>query len=168
MKRGFPVPDAAEYHVELLNRMQRSAILVLTWSGVLLVDCAAPKHPPVEDLADRENLSSFTLHSITGTRDGDRLHAQALFSDSSSILTVELHFAVGSPTTLESGTWRWARGGELQTGSVSSRSVTFLGGQDGPPSIGGTFDLLGSNGAARYRVSFPVTQLKTGWRKLER
>jgi hypothetical protein len=122
----------------------------------------------VQDLTTHEYLASVTLHSVAGTRDGDRLHAQALFSDSSSILTVELHFAVGSPTTLESGAWRWSRGGQLQTGPVSSRSVTFLGGQDGPPSIGGTFDLLGPDGAARYRVNIPVTQLKTGWRKLER
>jgi hypothetical protein len=113
-------------------------------------------------------LSSFTLHSLAGTRDGDRLHAQALFSDSSSILTVEMHFAVGSPTTLESGGWRWSRGGQLQSGSVSSRAVTFLGGQDGPPSIGGTFDLLGPDGVTRYRVNIPVTQLKTRWRKLDR
>jgi hypothetical protein len=133
-----------------------------------LACCSGPKRPPLEDLASHESLSSFALHSLAGTRDGDRLHAQALFSDSSSILTVEMHFAVGSPTTLESGAWRWSRGGQLQTGSVSSRSVTFLGGQDGPPSIGGTFDLLGPDGVARYRVNFPVTQLKTRWRKLER
>jgi hypothetical protein len=122
----------------------------------------------VQDLTTHEYLASVTLHSLAGTRDGDRLHAQALFSDSASILTVEMHFAVGSPTTLESGAWRWSRGGQLQSGSVSSRSVTFLGGQDGPPSIGGTFDLLGPDGTALYRVNIPVTQLKTRWRKLER
>jgi hypothetical protein len=119
----------------------------------------------VQDLSSHEYLSSFTLHSLAGTRDGDRLHAQAIFSDSSSILTVELHFAIGSPTTLESGVWRWSRSGQLLSGAVASRSVTFLGGQDGPPSIGGTFDLLGSDGVARYRVNIPVTQLKTRWRK---
>ena len=100
------------------------------------------------------------MHSIAGTRDGDRLQTQAIFSDSSSILTVELRFAVGSPTTLESGTWKWPRRGQLLSGKVSSRSVTFLGGQDGPPSIGGTFDLLGPDGGARFRVIVPLTQLK--------
>ena len=130
--------------------------------------CAPSKHPPVEDLAGHEALSSFALHSLAGTRDGDHLHTQAIFSDSSSILTVELHFAVGSPTTLESGAWRWSRGGQLQTGSVNSRSVTFLGGQDGPPSIGSTFDLVSPDGVALYRVNIPVTQLKTRWRTLER
>ena len=114
-------------------------------------------------MVQHENLSLFTLHSLRGTRDGDRLRTQAMFSDSSSILTVEMHFAIGSPTTLESGGWNWARNNQMLSGSVAARSVTFLGGQDGPPSIGGTFDLLGSDGAAHYRVTIPVTELKVKW-----
>lgn len=141
----------------------RSWTLVLTWGLLWLASCGPSKRTPVEDLAGHEPLSSFTLHSLAGTRDGDRLQARAIFSDSSSILTVELHFAIGSPTTLESGGWRWARGGQLLSGAVGSRSVTFLGGQDGEPSIGGTFDLLGPDSIARYRVNIPVTQLKTHW-----
>ena len=86
-----------------------------------------------------------------------------MFSDSSSILTVEMHFAIGSPTVLKSGAWRWSSNGQQLGGAVAGRSVTFLGGQDGPPSIGGTFDLLDANGVALYRVSIPVTELKTGW-----
>jgi hypothetical protein len=152
----------------LISPTKLPAILVLTWALFLLAACAGSKRPPVEDLSGREALSSFTLHSLAGTRDGDHLQTQAIFSDSSSILSVEMHFAIGSPTTLESGTWRWPRGGQLQSGSVSSRSVTFLGGQDGPPSIGGTFDLMGPDGLGRYRLNIPVTQLKTRWRKLER
>jgi len=84
-----------------------------------------------------------------------------MFSDSSSILTVEMNFAIGSPTKLESGTWRWMRNNQLASGKVAERSVTFLGGQDGPPSIGGTFDLLNPDGAAHYRVTVPLSELKT-------
>ena len=127
---------------------------------VFLVACGGPQAPAVQDLSGRENLSMFKLHSLRGTRDGDRLDTQAVFSDSSSMLTLEMHFAVGAPTTLQTGTWRWSRGTELTSGAVTARSVMFLGGQDGPPSIGGTFDLMGLNGAARYRVTIPVTQLK--------
>jgi hypothetical protein len=36
----------------------------------------------------------------------------------------------------------------------------FLGGQDGPPSIGGRFDLLDPTGAAEYRITVPTTELK--------
>jgi hypothetical protein len=128
---------------------------------LLAAACGAGKRMAVQDLASGEYLASFTLHSLAGTRDGDRLHALAVFSDSSSILTLEMDFAIGSPTSLKSGVWRWTRSGGLQSGAVSSRSVTFLGGQDGPPSIGGTFDLAGGDGRARYRVHIPVRQLKT-------
>jgi hypothetical protein len=100
---------------------------------------------------------------VHGLRDGDHLAAQVLISDSSSILTLDLHFAVGSPTTLESGTWRWSRPGGLLNGTVSARSVTFLGGQDGPPSIGGTFDLNGASNAT-YRVTLPLTAMPRPFR----
>jgi hypothetical protein len=149
----------------LYNLTTRPSTLVLISGVVLLAACGESKRIAVQDLTKHESLSAFTLHSMAGTRDGDRLRAQAIFSDSSSILTVELHFAIGSPTTLESGVWRWSRGGQLLSGSVASRSVTFLGGQDGPPSIGGTFDLLEPNGGARYRVNIPVTELKTRWKR---
>ncbi len=95
---------------------------------------------------------------MRGVRDGDRLAAQVLISDSSSILTLDLHFAIGSPTTLASGDWRWSRPGRLLNGTLSARSVMFLGGQDGPPSIGGTFDLTATDGSI-YRVTLPLTAL---------
>jgi hypothetical protein len=125
----------------------------------LLAGCARPEQTPLQDLSGREDLSRFTIQSVHGIRDGDRLAAQVLISDSSSILTLDLHFAIGSPTTLQSGEWRWSRpGGRLLNGSISARSVTFLGGQDGPPSIGGTFDLAGADGSM-YRVTLPLTVL---------
>lgn len=126
----------------------------------LLASCANQKHPAVEDLTHREDLSFFKLGSINGTRDGDRLDAQAIFTDSSSILEVELHCEVGTPTRLSSGTWRWTRNNTAASGAVAEHSLSFLGGQSGAPSIGGTFDLL-QNGAAHYRVSIPLTELKT-------
>ena len=114
----------------------------------------------MEDLTHHEDLSLFKLQSARGTRDGDRLRTQMMFSDSSSIFTVEMQFAVGSPTTLQSGTWRWNRNNQIPSGTVTARSVTFLGGQDGPPSIGGVFDLLDSGGTPLYRVNVPLTELK--------
>jgi len=116
---------------------RRSALLF----ALLLAGCARSSAPLLRDLSGREDLSRFKVHSASGIRDGDHLTAQVLISDSSSILTVNLRFAVGSPTTLESGDWQWSRPGNRLQGIVSARSVTFLGGQDGPPSIGGTFDL---------------------------
>jgi hypothetical protein len=140
--------------------MQRPGVVILC---VLLAGCARSNVPPLQDLSKNEDLSGFRIQSVRGVRDGDRLAATALISDSSSILTLDLHFAIGSPTTLEAGIWKWSRPSGLLSGSVTGRSVTFLGGQDGPPSIGGTFDLLASGGAV-YRVTIPVTALPRSFR----
>ncbi len=132
----------------------RSALLLY----LVVASCTTADKRPLRDLAGKEDLSRFTIQSVHGLRDGDHLAVQVVISDSSSILSLDLHFAVGSPTTLESGTWRWSRPGGLLNGSVSARFVTFLGGQDGPPSIGGVFDLTGTGGW-NYRVTLPLTAL---------
>src|SRR5579863_3223082 len=137
------------------KRMLRRSVPVLC---LLLAACARSERPPLQDLSGHEDLSGFTIQSVRGVRDGDRLAAQVLISDSSSILMLDLHFAIGSPTTLQSGTWNWSRPGRMPNGTVSARSVTFLGGQDGPPSVGGTFDLSDGIGSM-YRVTLPLTVL---------
>ena len=145
--------------------MFRPCILILF---LLLAGCAHTDRKPLEDPSGHEDLSRFTIQSVRGVRDGDHLNAQVLISDSSSILKLDLHFAIGSPTTLQSGTWQWSRPDQsvsLLTGSVSARSVTFLGGQDGPPSIGGTFDLEQRAGYP-YRVTIPLTALPRQIRQL--
>lgn len=114
----------------------------------------------MEDLSGRENLSAYTIEQVRGTRDGDRLDAEATFGDGSSTLTVYLRFAIGAPTKLASGRWQWTRDGRLLNGTVAERSVMFLGGQDGPPSIGGRFDLHDAAGTAAYRITIPTTELK--------
>jgi hypothetical protein len=146
----------------VLVRLPLALRLLLTL-GLLLSGCARSERNPLQDLSGHEDLSRFTIQSVRGVRDGDRLAAQVLISDSSSIMTLDLHFAVGSPTTLQSGGWRWSRPGRLLNGTVSARSVTFLGGQDGPPSIGGTFDLASSDGSM-YRVAVPLTVLPRSFR----
>ncbi len=125
-----------------------------------LAGCVRSSHPLLEDLGGHADLRLYQLATLRGTRDGDRLHAQALLSDSSSMLTLDLHLAVGVSTTLVNGSWRWARQNRLESGSSTARSVTFLGGQDGPPSLGGSFDLLEAGGPPRYRVNLPVTALR--------
>ncbi len=139
-----------------MNVLLRS---LLSCALVLMIACAKPPRVPVEDLSGRENLSAYTLKEVRGTRNGDRLDAEAQFGDGSSVLTVEMRFDIGAPTKLHSGRWQWSRDGRLIGGSVGERSVMFLGGQDGPPSIGGRFDLIETDGLARYRITVPTTEL---------
>lgn len=122
----------------------QARIISLLAIAIALAACAPPGPPVTENLK---------LTSLRGTRDGDRLDARAEFSDGSTPLAVDLHFRIGAPTELTSGSW--------PSGSVRARSVTFLGGQNSSPSIGGTFELLGPDGKVRYVVRIPVTELRT-------
>lgn len=135
------------------------AIAAIACALIFLTGCGGPSSPSIEDLANGARLAAYKMGALRGARDGDKLAAQAMFSDSSSTLTMDMHFRIGSPTTLDSGTWQWARNNRLNGGAIVARSVDFLGGQDGPPSIGGKFDLLGPEGKPLYRVSIPATQL---------
>ena len=122
-----------------------------------LAACARTRRHPLQDLSGHQDLSQYTIQSVHGVRDGDRLAAQLLISDSSSIMSLDLHFAIGSPTTLASGIWDWSQPGSSLHGMVTAQSVTFLGGQDDGPSIGGVFDLTGDG--TRVRVTLPLTVL---------
>jgi hypothetical protein len=123
---------------------------------MILVACARPPAQPVEDLGGGQDVSRIALTSLKGTRDGDRLDVQAVYSDSLRQITVLLHFQVTPPSHLTSGVWK----GLTREGTVRERSLTFLGGQSGPPSVGGRFDLVAPDGQLLYRVSIPLQELK--------
>ena len=129
---------------------------VAVLSIVLLTSCASKEARPIEDLTGARDLSMHALRSLQGTRDGDRLDVKALYGNGVEALTVDLVFKVTPPTRLESGSWSGFGG----KGIVEQRSVTFLGGQSGPPSIGGRFALMGPDGTAAYLVSIPLQPLK--------
>ena len=135
---------------------RRSSALVVALSVLLLQSCAQKRDTPVEDLSAAQDLSKFTLQSLKGTRDGDRVDAVALYGDGARTLSVQLHFTVNPQARLQSGTWT----GLDSSGSVEERSTTFLGGQSGPPSLGGRYDLTGPDNRALYRVTIPLQTLK--------
>ena len=125
-------------------------------SAVLLIACGSQQKKPVEDLSGTRDAADFALTSLKGTRDGERLAVQAVYGAGSQSLTVHLLFKLTPQAKLERGTWAGLAG----EGSVQERSVTFLGGQSGPPSIGGRFDLIGSGDKVIYRVTIPLQPLK--------
>lgn len=137
--------------------VRRSCLALIVFTA-----CCGFHRGVVEDVSGDQDFSLFKLVSVRGVRDGDHLSVQAAISDSSSTLSVDMRFAIGSPTKLESGNWYWTRPEmpRMDNGQIAERSVTFLGGQDGPPSIGGSFDLLSPEGTPKYRLNLPVTELK--------
>jgi hypothetical protein len=139
----------------------RLGVLILTGLLVFLTACGAPKQPSIEDLTHREDLSQVRMTTLRGTRDGATLDTEATFSGRSMLFTVRMRFAIGTPTTLMSGTWlRESSSIGVARGNVFARSVSFLGGQGGSPSIGGSFDLLDADGAREYRVAIPILELR--------
>src|SRR5687767_13501860 len=123
---------------------------------LIFTGCSSEPSKPVESLGGTHDVSTFVLRSLTGTRDGERLEVHALYGDGSESMMVRLHFNVTPPARLTSGTWTGVAG----TGQVRERSVTFLGGQSAAPSIGGRFDLIGTDGRPLYRVTIPLQELR--------
>jgi hypothetical protein len=134
---------------------RKPAALALA-SLIVLTGCRSAPNKPVESVGGTDDVSAFVLRSLKGTRDGERLEVHAMYGDGSGSLTVRLHLNVTPPARLVSGTWTGV-GGE---GEVRQRSVTFLGGQSGPPSIGGRFELIGRDNRPLYRITIPLQELK--------
>jgi hypothetical protein len=126
-------------------------------SLVILTGCGSRSSKPVEALVGTRDVSTIALTSLYGSRDGERLAVRASYGDGSANLQVDLQFNVTPPARLTSGTWAGLGG----KGVVRERSVTFLGGQSGAPSVGGRFDLIGPDGQALYRITIPLQELKT-------
>ena len=98
---------------------------------------------PFKGTSPRDTTAMSTsmtgLAAIPGTEVlptcSNRLDVQAIYSDGARQVRVHLRFPVTPPTRLASGTWN----GFGSEAGVRERSSTFLGGQSGPPSIGGRF-----------------------------
>jgi hypothetical protein len=137
--------------------MQRRVAALAAMSVLVLAGCRGRDTHPVQNLGGGQDVSRFVLTSVRGTRDGDRLDVRAVFGDGGGAsIRVDLHFIIGVPTRLESGAWAGLGG----AGGVREQSVTFLGGQSGPPSVGGRFELIGPDSGGRYRVTIPLQELK--------
>lgn len=126
---------------------------------MLLTACGRPQSPRLERIADQTELPTHALRSLTGYRDADVLHTKVILAADSSTLTMDLQFRIGVPTRLEEGSYLWQQTDTILRGPVQQVSATFLGGQSGRASIGGTFELLSPDGERLYKVRIPVRQV---------
>ena len=130
-------------------------------ASLLFASCQNASKPVIQRIRDGQALSSYSLHSMSGMRDGDNLRARVVFAGDNSTLTMDLRFRLGVPTRLESGKYLWEQGNQITRGNVTARSVTFLGGQSGQPSIGGVFELQSSD-VSLYEIRLPSHELTPG------
>lgn len=123
-----------------------------------LAACAGPGQASVESLSgDNPTALAVGLTSLTGMRDGGKLKARVRFEGDAGWLEMDLEFQLGVPTVLSQGSWQAELEGRREQGGVTSRSVTFLGGQSDRPNLGGVFTLLAGDGSPRHRVRIPTS-----------
>jgi hypothetical protein len=141
-----------------LMTIKRIEVWALLAALLLACACRESGKASIKRNRDQQELSSYHLASATGARDGDRLLSEVTFTSGPSKLTMQMKFLIGVPTRLESGTYQWSQDSQVTRGNVTATSVVFLGGQNGPPSIGGTFHLT-SEDVNLYEIKLPTTAL---------
>jgi len=143
-----------------MKRISQGRMTLLLASALALLACQEASTLRIRRNRDGQSLSTYRLKSLTGIRDGENLGTELVLGDQQANLTMQLRFKIGVPTKLESGSYTWQQPGAPQTqGIVKADEVIFQGGQDGPPSVGGTFELIVANNVALYQVKVPATPI---------
>jgi hypothetical protein len=139
----------------IMTTFRRRALL----AAVLVLAACQSSKLSIRRTRDSQELSSYKLQSLTGIRDGDKLLSEAVIGDNTGTLTMQMKFQIGVPTRLETGNYVWQKKDLPQTqGVIRASSVIFLGGQNGPMSLGGSFQLI-ANDLPLYDVKMPATNV---------
>ena len=125
----------------------------------LFVGCVADR-PLVERFEQgRWQPEPFQIVSVGGQRAGATVtFVLRLEEPSGPRLVVEGTVEIDPQARLVGGHWVENGGTEGLSGTVSSESIDFFGGQGGRPSLGGQFTLSTAE-ATVYRVNLPTTRL---------
>jgi hypothetical protein len=99
------------------------------------------------------------FESMFGGRDGESVRAEPVFTNGADSIRMNLYVRLGPPISFVSGNYRASVGGQTREGSVVCDSLSFLGGQNALPSVGGVFRLQDSNAQTVYRVRMPPTPI---------
>jgi hypothetical protein len=140
----------------ITNFWRRFALLLV---AILALAACQTTKLSIRRTRDGQELTTYQLRSLTGIRDGDKLLSEAVVGDNAGTLTMQMKFQIGVPVRLEVGQYIWQRKDAPQiTGRIKAGSVIFQGGQDGPPALGGTFELI-ANDLPLYEVRLPATHV---------
>ena len=120
-----------------------------------------PRGPSLErfEQSGWVELGPVVIESMSGQRTGSDVRATGVFSHGDDRMTLSLVFVLGPPARFVGGYQNSRIAGESVESAVSSESVTFLGGQNALPSIGGVFVFENPTDGSRYRLRFPPTLL---------
>ena len=129
------------------------ALLLTAWG------CQNTGKLTIRRTRDNQQLKDYRVRALTGLRDGDKLGCELVVADNQDTLTMLMKFQIGVPPRLEAGTYVWHRKDAPEiSGNVKAEAITFQGNQNGPPSIGGTFQLVSKEeNIPLYEVKVPAT-----------
>jgi len=125
-----------------------SRVFVL-FALVFAVSCAREQAPTLP----------LKFDGIFGLRDGATVNAEARFVDGADRVTMNIKLYLRPPAEFSSGTYQAMIGGKMTTGNVECPSLTFQGGQEALPTIGGLFLLKDDQNRTVYQVRIPATKL---------
>ncbi len=100
------------------------------------------------------------LDSVSGLREGETVKARIVFRDGAETAEIRITVKLGPPPEFTSGTYQTSMGGSSDRHDVECRSLSFLGGQNAMPSVGGIFLLKDSQQRTIYRVTMPATPIQ--------
>ncbi len=120
-----------------------------------------PANPGLERFEETEwiELGSVDVESMVGDRRGSDVDATGVFTLGGDRMMLSMEFVLGPPARFVEGRHNSRIGQTSFEGSLSAESVTFLGGQNARPSIGGVFLFENLTDGVRYRLRFPPTPI---------
>ena len=142
-----------------MKALQSSLWLAGTLTLVLSTPACAPANPGLERFEETEwvELGPVVVESLSGQRRGADVEATGVFTLGQDRVTLSMNVVLGPPARFVEGRYSSRIGGEFFEGLLSAESVTFLGGQNAEPSLGGVFVFHHPVDGVRYRLRFPPT-----------
>jgi hypothetical protein len=129
----------------------------------ILLACATGCSSPEFQFERIEGNSStaipLKLTGLKGTRDGATVNVQASFADGTDTGQMSLVLQLNPTAECRSGTHRVEIAGQTTEGLVECVSISFQGGQNALPSVGGVFVLKDAQTRPMYRVRIPTTPM---------
>jgi hypothetical protein len=128
---------------------------------VAAVSACANKEYRVERIDNAQSVQlPLKFAFMVGMRDGELVRAAPVFKDGRDGIRLDLRLRLGPPITFASGSYHGMMDGREIEGPVVCDSLSFLGGQNALPSVGGVFRLQDmSTGRTVFRVTMPPTPI---------
>ena len=139
------------------------APLLLLLMSLIAMGCGGEEGAVFEASGKDWQPAPLDIVSIDGVRDGEKIRVTYLYGGAGdAVLEMELVVVVDPRPSLDTGSWFYRGPTGQAEGTVAPKSLKFLGGQGGAPSVGGTF-ILNDGGKPRFKVVLPPTPVRKGY-----